>query len=38
MNCVGMGRKVGETSATKIVRGAVSRTGAEAIITVLIPA
>ena len=38
MNWVVAGRKVGETSATKIAKGTVSRTGAEAIVAVLIPA
>lgn len=38
MNCVVAGRKVSDTSATKIASGAVNKTGADAIVWVLIPA
>lgn len=38
MNWVAAGRKVSDTSATKIASGAVNKTGAEAIVSVLIPA
>jgi L-asparaginase II len=38
MNCVVAGRKVGDTSAMKIASGTVNKTGAEAVVSVLIPA
>jgi hypothetical protein len=38
MNWVVAGRKVGDTSATKIASGAMNKTGAEAVVWVLIPA
>jgi hypothetical protein len=38
MNWVAAGRKVSDTSATKIASGAVNRTGADAVVAVLIPA
>ena len=38
MNCVMAGRKMGETSATKIASGAAAKTGAAAAVWVLTPA
>jgi hypothetical protein len=38
MNWVAAGRNVSDTSATKIASGAVNRTGADAVVAVLIPA
>jgi hypothetical protein len=38
MNCVVAGRKVGETSATKIASGAAAKTGADVAVCVLTPA
>jgi len=38
MNWVVMGRKIGETSETKLARAAVAKTGAEATVWVLSPA
>lgn len=38
MNWAVAGRKVSDTSATKIASGAVNKTGADAVVSVLIPA